>query len=193
MKEENKEINTKIEKFEKVKEFRDLNSLKLINKDNSTISLNEKFKDFQEIYSLIIADIENNEKDWIFSQKDKVYYIFSQNRLATSTISTGDINKNLLEIQEISRKFDKNIYSNLGIPMKIEFDMPNMKELKELTSISFLEDGYWYYQYNDNEAIKYNTYMVNSISGTGNNKSTGIYSIERFIENLDIRNQSLKY
>ena len=192
MKEENKEINTKIEKFEKVKEFRDLNSLKLINKDNSTISLNEKFKDFQEIYSLIIADIENNEKDWIFSQKDKVYYIFSQNRLATSTISTGDINKNLLEIQEISRKFDKNIYSNLGIPMKIEFDMPNMKELKELTSISFLEDGYWYYQYNDNEAIKYNTYMVNSISGTGNNKSTGIYSIERFIENLDIRNQSLK-
>ena len=192
MKEENKEINTKIEKFEKVKEFRDLNSLKLVNKDKSTISLNEKFKDFQEIYSLIIADIENNEKDWIFSQKDKVYYIFSQNRLATSTISTGDINKNLLEIQEISRKFDKNIYSNLGIPMKIEFDMPNMKELKELTSISFLEDGYWYYQYNDNEAIKYNTYMVNSISGTGNNKSTGIYSIERFIENLDIRNQSLK-
>jgi len=192
MEKENKEINTKIEKFEKVKQYRDLNSLKLINKDKSTISLNEKFKDFQEIYSLIIADIENNEKDWIFSQKDKVYYIFSQNRLATSTISIGDINKNLLEIQEISRKFDKNIYSTLGIPIKIEFDIPNMKELKELTSISFLEDGYWYYQYNDNETIKYNTYMVNSISGTGNNKSTGIYSIERFIENLDIRNQSLK-
>ena len=58
MKEENKEINTKIEKFEKVKEFRDLNSLKLINKDNSTISLNEKFKDFQEIYSLITRSIK---------------------------------------------------------------------------------------------------------------------------------------
>ena len=135
MEKENKEINTKIDKLEKIKEFRDLSTLKLVNKDKSTISLNEKFKDFQEIYSLIIADIENNEKDWIFSQKDKVYYIFSQNRLATSTISTGDINKNLLEIQEISRKFDKNIYSTLGIPIKIEFDIPNMKELKELTRL----------------------------------------------------------
>ena len=62
MEKETKEINTKIEKFETVKEFRDLNSLKLINKDNSTISLNEKFKDFQEIYSLIRTDIEENKK-----------------------------------------------------------------------------------------------------------------------------------
>ena len=30
MEKENKEINTKIEKFEKVKQYRDLNSLKLI-------------------------------------------------------------------------------------------------------------------------------------------------------------------
>ena len=77
MEKETKEINTKIEKFEKVKEFRDLNSLKLINKDNSTISLNEKFKDFQEIYSLITRDIKTNDKKWIFSKKDKIYYIFS--------------------------------------------------------------------------------------------------------------------
>ena len=96
MEKETKEINTKIEKFETVKEFRDLNSLKLINKDNSTISLNEKFKDFQEIYSLITRDIKTKNKKWIFSKKDKVYYIFSQNRLATSTISTGNIDKNIL-------------------------------------------------------------------------------------------------
>ena len=194
MEKETKKVNTKIEKFEKVKQYRDLNSLKLINKDNSTISLNEKFKDFQEIYSLITRDIKTNNKKWIFSKKDEVYYIFSQNRLATSTISTGDINKNLLEIQEISRKFDKNIYSNLGILIKIEFDIPNMKELDELRNISFLEDGYWYYQYNDNEVIKYNTYMVKniSISGTGNNKSTGIFNIESFADNLDKRNESLK-
>ena len=190
MEKESKEINTKIEKFEKVKQYRDLNSLKLINKDNSTISLNEKFKDFQEIYSLITRDIKTNDKKWIFSKKDEVYYIFSQNRLATSTISTGDINKNLLEIQEISRKFDKNIYSNLEFPIKIEFGIPNMKELDELRSISFLEDGYWYYQYNDNEVIKYFNVLVNNSNGY--TKSTGIYSIESFIDRLDIRNQSLK-
>ena len=71
MEKETKEINTKIEKFEKVKQYRDLSSLKLINKDNSTISLNEKFKDFQEIYSLITRDIKTNDKKWIFSKKDK--------------------------------------------------------------------------------------------------------------------------
>ena len=101
MEKETKEINTKIEKFEKVKEFRDLNSLKLINKDNSTVSLNEKFKDFQEIYLLIRTYIKTNKEKWLFSKKDKVYYIFSQNRLATSTVSTGNIDKNILEIQKI--------------------------------------------------------------------------------------------
>lgn len=146
MKKETKEINTKIEKFEKVKEFRDLSSLKLINKDNSTISLNEKFKDFQEIYSLITRDIKTNDKKWIFSKKDKIYYIFSQNRLATSTISTGNIDKNILEIQKISKKFDKNIYSNLGIPIKVEFDIPNEEQIYELINIGFLENGFWYYQ-----------------------------------------------
>ena len=190
MEKETKEINTKIEKFETVKEFRDLNSLKLINKDNSTISLNEKFKDFQEIYSLIRTDIEENKKDWMFSKKDEVYYIFSQNRLATSTISTGDINKNLLEIQEISRKFDKNIYSNLGIPIKIKFDIPDFNQINELRDIGFLENGFWYYQYNNNEVIKYNDVLVNN--SNGNTKSTGIFSIESFVDNLDKRNESLK-
>ena len=190
MEKETKEINTKIEKFETVKEFRDLNSLKLINKDNSTISLNEKFKDFQEIYSLITRDIKTKNKKWIFSKKDKVYYIFSQNRLATSTISTGNIDKNILEIQEISKKFDKNIYSNLGIPIKIKFDIPDFNQINELRDIGFLENGFWYYQYNNNEVIKYNDVLVNN--SNGNTKSTGIFSIESFVDNLDKRNESLK-
>ena len=190
MEKETKGINTKIEKFEKVKQYRDLSSLKLINKDNSTISLNEKFKDFQEIYSLITRDIKTKNKKWIFSKKDKVYYIFSQNRLATSTISTGNIDKNILEIQEISKKFDKNIYSNLGIPIKIKFDIPDFNQINELRDIGFLENGFWYYQYNNNEVIKYNDVLVNN--SNGNTKSTGIFSIESFVDNLDKRNESLK-
>ena len=186
MKEKNKEINTKIEKFETVKEFRDLNSLKLINKDNSTISLNEKFKDFQEIYSLITKDIKTNDKKWIFSKKDKI----SQNRLATSTISTGNIDKNILEIQEISKKFDKNIYSNLGIPIKVEFDIPNEEQIYELINIGFLENGFWYYQYNKSDGSTAYSYI--DYVGTGIKKSIGIFGIESFIDNLDVRNESLK-
>ena len=192
MEKEVKEINIKIEKFEKVKEFRDLSTLKLINKDNTTISLNEKFKDFQEIYSLITTNIKTNNKKWIFSEKDEVYYIFSQNRLATSTISTGDRDKNLLEINKISKKFDKISHLFFLYPIKIEFNLPNLDQLHELRNIGFLENGYWYYQYHDNEDIKYDTHSFNSSSTGELSKSIGIFNIESFIENLDIRNQNLK-
>ena len=63
-----------MEKFEKLKKFRDLDSLKLINKDKSTERLNEKFKDLQEIYTLITNDIKTNSKNWIYSQKDDMEY-----------------------------------------------------------------------------------------------------------------------
>ena len=38
-----------MEKFKKLKKFRDLDSLKLINKDKSTEKIIDKFKDLQEI------------------------------------------------------------------------------------------------------------------------------------------------
>ena len=52
-----------MEKFEKLKKFRDLDSLKLINKDKSTMKLNDKFKDLQDIYILIRTYIKNNSKN----------------------------------------------------------------------------------------------------------------------------------
>ena len=188
MEKENKEINTKIEKFEKVKQYRDLNSLKLINKDKSTISLNEKFKDFQEIYSLITRYIKINNKKWLFSKKDKVYYIFSQNRLATSSVSTGNIDEDILRIKKISEDFIE--YKINFIPEYLNFDIPDNKQLRELINIGFLENGFWYYQYNKSDGST--TYSYIDYVGTGIKKSIGIFSIERFIENLDIRNQSLK-
>ena len=188
MEKETKEINTKIEKFEKVKEFRDLSSLKLINKDNSTISLNEKFKDFQEIYSLITRYIKINNKKWLFSKKDKVYYIFSQNRLATSTVSTGNIDEDILRIKKISEDFIE--YKINFIPEYLNFDIPDNKQLRELINIGFLENGFWYYQYNKSDGST--TYSYIDYVGTGIKKSIGIFSIESFVDNLDKRNESLK-
>ena len=51
-----------MEKFKKLKKFRDLDSLKLINKDKSE-KLNDKFKDLQDIYTLITTDIKINNKN----------------------------------------------------------------------------------------------------------------------------------
>ena len=181
MEKESKEINIK---FEKVKEFRDLNSLRLINKDNSTISLNEKFKDFQEIYTLITSYIKTNNKKWLFSKKDEVYYIFSQNRLATSTVSTGNIDEDILKIKKISEDFD------FISPEYINFDIPDEKQLRELRNVNFLEDGYWYYKYNKNDGTIVYSYL--DFAGLGTKKNKGIFNIESFIDSLDTRNQSLK-
>ena len=52
-----------MEKLEKLKKFRDSDSLKLINKNKSTEKLIDKFKDLQDIYTLIMTDIKNNGKN----------------------------------------------------------------------------------------------------------------------------------
>ena len=93
-----------MEKFEKLKKFRDLDSLKLINKDKSTEKLNDKFKDLQDIYTLIRTDIKTNNKKWIYSQKDEVYYIFLENKLTTRTMTKGNIEQKIEKIKKISNK-----------------------------------------------------------------------------------------
>ena len=177
MEKESKEINTKIEKFEKVKQYRDLNSLKLINKDNSTISLNEKFKDFQEIYSLITRYIKTNNKKWIFSKKDEVYYYFI-NMLRTSIILRGSIDERIKEINNISNNFEE--YS-------IKFDIPNYKKLEELYRKNIIEAGSWYYK-RENSDYDY----AHMGCSTDIKRIFGFFYINDFIDRLDIRNQSLK-
>ena len=77
-----------MEKFEKLKKFRDLDSLKLINKDKSTEKLIDKFKDLQDIYIIIRTYIKNNDKKWIFSQKDEVFYVFLEKIFTTTSLNT---------------------------------------------------------------------------------------------------------
>ena len=162
-----------INKFEKLKKFRDLNSLKLMNKDKS-----DKFKDFQEIYSLIKKCIKNTNRKWLYSQKDKISYVFSENRLITSPFySEGSLNNDRAKLKEISDKFKD---------YKIEFNVPNYSELQALNSIGFLDAGYWYYL--DNRGYYY------SINWKYNNtyKAIGIYSINDFKDTLNERNKSFK-
>ena len=162
-----------INKFEKLKKFRDLNSLKLMNKDKS-----DKFKDFQEIYSLITKCIKNTNRKWIYSQKDKISYVFSENRLITSPFySEGSLNNDRAKLKEISDKFKD---------YKIEFNVPSYYELQDLNSIGFLGVGYWYYL--DSHGYYYSTNW--KYNNTYN--AIGIYSINDFKDALNERNQSFK-
>ena len=166
-----------MEKFEKLKKFRDLDSLKLINEDKSTERLNEKFKDLQEIYTLIRTDIKNNGKQWIYSQKDEIFYIFSQNKFTTLSFYSRGIDTDREKLKEISNKIKD---------YKIEFNVPNYNELENLNRIGFLGSGQWHYL--DNNGSYYSKYWNYSPSYY----ALGICSTNSFKDSLDIRNQSLK-
>ena len=166
-----------MEKFEKLKKFRDLDSLKLINKDKSTEKLIDKFKDLQDIYIIIRTYIKNNGKNWIYSQKDEVYYIFLENKLATKTMTKGSIEEKVDEIKKISNNFKE---------YNIEFCIPSREILEQLNAVGFLERGYW--DFLKDEIYNY-TYW-NYLSGVHN--TIGICSIDDFKDSLDIRNQSFK-
>ena len=169
-----------MEKFEKLKEFRDLDSLKLINKDKSTIKLIDKFKDLQDIYIIIRTYIKNNNKDHIYSQKDEVYYFLHKKMLRTEILkrySSDNVNEKIKIIENISNNFkDRNI----------SISIPNFKELESLCRYS--SGDHWYYSPKDN---KYYIHHWNSGGGYPE-YIFGVYNLEDFVDNLDTRNQSLK-
>ena len=53
----------KIEKFESIEKFRDFNTLKIIDKDNTTFTIQDKFKDFQEMFTITQKAIKNGKID----------------------------------------------------------------------------------------------------------------------------------
>ena len=166
-----------MEKFKKLKKFRDLDSLKLINKDKSTEKLNDKFKNLQDIYTLITTDIKNNSKKWIYSQKDELFFIFSQNKFTTLSFYSRGFDTDKEMLKEISNKIKD---------YKIEFNVPNYNELENLNRIGFLGSGQWHYL--DNNGSYYSKYWNYSPSYY----ALGICSTNSFKDSLDIRNQSLK-
>ena len=172
-----------MEKIENLKEFRDLDSLKLINKDKSTERLNEKFKDLQEIYTLITNDIKTNSKNWIYSQKDETYYILNGDIFSTKILDgvfSNNLNEKLKIIENISNNFKDR---------DIDFNVPDFKQLKFLYDIRFtgIYGYFWYYCGGDQ---KYDIATWNSFYTPYH--LFGVCNIDDFIDNLDIRNQSLK-
>ena len=168
-----------MEKFENLKEFRDLDNLKLINKDKSTEKLTDKFKDLQDIYTLIRTYIKNNNKERIYSQKDEIIYFTFANMLRTIKITEGNINGVVEKI---------NIISNNLKERNLKFNIPNFNEINNFYKRNILEEGgSWVCQTDD---LKYNYTNINYSSD--GYKALGFCYINNFLDNLDIRNQSLK-
>ena len=171
----------KFEKYRSIEKFKNLDSLKVIDKDNNILDFKEKFKDFQEIYSIIIGFYrKNNYIQWINSNNQKISYIFAQKILATNIVSaSGNLDYDLDKIKDTTKL--KNL----------KFEIPNYEQLRTLKEITFLKDDYyqtyWYYLDNNNKYTKVrlnSNYLYSSIYSY----TLGIFNVSDFHNNLDARN-----
>ena len=171
----------KFEKYRSIEKFKNLDSLKVIDKDNNILDFKEKFKDFQEIYSIIIGFYrKNNYIQWINSNNQKISYIFAQKILATNIVSaSGNLDYDLDKIKDTTKL--KNL----------KFEIPNYEQLRTLKEITFLKDDYyqtyWYYLDNNN---KYTKVRLNSnyLYSSSYSYTLGIFNVSDFHNNLDARN-----
>ena len=172
-----------IKKFEAIKNFRDLENLKLIDENNEIIDFKEKFKDFQEIYSVVASFYNKNRYiQWMNSNKQRVSYIFSQKMFVTNTIRpTGNATNDLNEIKR---------NTNLkGITFKI----PDFSTLQNLNKIGFIKNSnsvYWYYL--DLKGGYSTCYFPggNTYSYGNPYHVLGVANINEFYDKLETRNTS---
>ena len=175
-----------IKKFEGIKNFRDLENLKLIDENNEIIDFKEKFKDFQEIYSIMVDFYNKNKKiKWMNSNKKGVSYIFSQKIFVTNSVKAiGNPAKDLDEIKRNTNLKDVTFLKD--VTLKI----PNLSELINLNKIGFIQNSksdYWYYL-NSGETYSKCSFPNNLYSYGYCNNVLGIANISNFYNKLNTRN-----
>ena len=186
---ENKEIPiqninlNELNKFEKIKEFRNLENISITYGDNEK----DKFKDFQEIYSLIDKEIEIQSKKWIYSEKDEIYYILPYKFLTTERIE-GTIyyhyKDNQKKLEEISNRLKER---------EIYFEFPEEENMELLENIAFIGRGDWLCTNDfDNKLSYYNPESFEYDVSYGDNL-LGIYKLDNFLKSLEDRNKKLNF
>ena len=187
-KKESKEIHIqnidskKLSKYEKNKKFRDLENVSITYGDNEK----DKFKDFQEIYILINNGIEEQNKKWIYSEKNKISYILPYGFLTTERIEGdyyGNYESNQKKIDEFSKKLKEK---------EIHFIIPNSDDLYKLQNIDFLEEGYWIYYWYDNRLSHLYTNGVRTNKYYSENL-IGIDNLDNFFKFLETRNKKSNF
>ena len=186
---ENKEISVQdinlkeLSKFEKIREFRNLENISITYGDNEK----DKFKDFQEIYDLMNSQIEVQDKKWLYSEKDKIYYVLPYKFLTTKRIEGTRYDyyeDNQKKLEEISNKLKER---------EIYFDFPKEDDMELLDNIDFIGKGDWLcindldnkLSYYNPESFEYDEYYEDNL--------LGICKIDNFLKSLEDRNRKLNF
>ncbi|WP_315337220.1 hypothetical protein [Fusobacterium pseudoperiodonticum] len=191
-----------IEQFESIKKFRDFNTLKIIDKDNTTFTIQDKFKDFQEVYTIIQRAIKNGNKRFIYSGEKKICYFMAENQLVTEPVGTveliatvGLLDMNSIKSSEIADRINKKLdkISDKLKEYNIIFKIPDYTQLKNLFNTGYsIYKGRWCYAANlSNGAVSYGT-VDNLYNGYDGVKGLGIYELKDFFESLENRNRVFK-
>ena len=199
-KKESKEIHIqnidskKLSKYEKIKKFRNLENVSISYEDNEK----DKFKDFQEMYNLINNEIEVQDKKWICSEKNKIFYILPYQFITTEVIDGIAYDENNYE----GAKEELEKISNKLKDEKLNFDLPTRNILELLDETNLMEyNGEWvckvddnneeYFDYcytseneNENDTIYYDEYPYNLI---------GIDNLDNFFKFLETRNKKSNF
>ena len=190
----------KIEKFESIEKFRDVNTLKIIDKDNTVFNIQDKFKDFQEIYVIIQRAIKNGNKRFIYSNEYNICYFMEGNQLVTEPIGgvvrIGLLALNNTKSSEIADRIEKELdkISNRLKDYNIVFKISTYVQLKNLFNTRYsIYNGRWCYRGTlSNGSVSYGM-ADNLYNGYDGAKGIGVYGLREFFENLDNRNsKSLK-
>ena len=185
----------KIEKFESIEKFRDFNTLKIIDKDNTTLTIQDKFKDFQEMFTITQKAIKNGNKRFIYSNEYNICYFMLENQLVTNpqilsssllgyfwTTSSSKSSYDK-EREEISKALDK--ISNKLKDYNIVFKIPTYSQLKKLFDTGYsIYEGRWYYE--TGSLTHYGT-TDNLYNFYAEPKFLGVYDLKDFFEELDER------
>ena len=179
-------INLKeLSKFEKIKKFRNLENINITYGDKEK----DKFKDFQELYTLITNIIEEKNRKCIFSEKDEIFYILPYKFITTKKIEgyfCEEYKENQKELEKISKKL---------IEKRISFDFPTENEIELLDEINFIGSGDWLYKLDGDTINKgeLDYYSLDSFEYDEDyeNNLLGIYRIDNFLNFL--KNRNLKY
>ena len=161
-----------IEKYEKIRKDRNLEEIRLKNGKDLIISFKDKFRDFSKIYNLMKNHIVNNK--WLNFDENEITFIFSEKLLVTYYRESNSI-------EEVNDYIDWNSREN-----DLFFNQTTYQDLERLKKVSFLKGGYHWYKKDDDT---YSTFYVSSGSSY---QGRGIYSIEKFFENLDNRDENSK-
>ena len=184
----------KIEKFESIEKFRDVNTLKIIDKDNTAFNIQDKFKDFQEIYVIIQRAIKNGNKRFIYSNEYNICYFMAENQLLTEPI-VGRIKQGVFALNITSNEIAKNIkieldkISNRLKGYNVTFKIPTYSQLKKLFDTGYsIYKGRWCCEITLSNGLASYGATDNLYNGYDGAKGIGVYGLREFFENLDNRN-----